>query len=268
MADDVKGKIRATYRETSESYDDIRFVQVAAKRLLELAQLQPGEVVLDVATGTGHLALAAAQAVGPGGAVTGLDLTHEMIEQARSKASALNLANIAWWEGDAEAPPFPDETFDAVLCSSAIFFLPHQLQALQEWRRCLKPKGRVLFSTFGAGNNANLGEITQKWQKAYGLDVFAAPFQLPDPEQSRSLLLEAGFRDVQVLSERHDYVFRDVDGFWLEYRGTHVKAALTSLSEERLASFRRDVLADVARLANPQGIPRVLALNFAMGYKP
>ncbi len=248
MADDVKAQVRDTYQQTASDYDNIRFVRICAGRLVDLAQLQPGESILDVATGTGHLALAAAQAVGPTGKVTGLDLTREMLSQAKHKAEAKEVTNAEWREGDAD-------------------FLPNQLAALREWRRVLKPGGRVLFSTFGKDNNQYLAELAKQWQGRYGLTVFEPPTPLPDPSQCQQLLDEADFADVKVLPERHDYYFRNGDEYWTEFSSTHAKVALARLSAQRLQQFRKDLLVDVESLAKPQGICRTLALNFALGRK-
>jgi ubiquinone/menaquinone biosynthesis C-methylase UbiE len=267
MADDVKAQVRNTYQETASNYDNIRFVRICAGRLVDLAQLQPGESILDVATGTGHLALAAAQAVGPSGKVTGLDLTREMLEQAKRKAEAKGVTNAEWREGDAERPPFPDATFDAVICASGIFFLPNQLAALREWRRVLKPGGQVLFSTFGKDNNQYLGDLAKQWQGRYGLTVFEAPTPLPDPSQCQRLLDEADFADVTVTPERHDYYFHNGDEYWAEFSNTHARVALARLSAHRLEEFRKDLLGDIESLAGPQGICRPLALNLARGRK-
>ena len=267
MADDIKARVKQTYKEVASEYDNIRFVRICASRLIDLARLQPGESVLDVATGTGHLALAAAQSVGPAGKVTGLDLTKEMLEQARRKAEAMSVTNTEWREGDAEHPPFPDGSFDAVICSSGIFFLPNQLAALREWRRVLKPGGRVLFSTFGKDNNQQLAEVATKCQERHGLKVFEPPTPLPEPSQCQHLLEAADFADATVLPERHDYDFRNGDEYWREFSSTHARAALSGLSAQRLEQFRKDLLAGVERLATPRGIRRTLSLNFALGRK-
>lgn len=267
MADDVKTLVKDTYKETASVYDNVRFVRICASRLIDLAQLQPGESVLDIATGTGHLALAAAQRVKPGGKVAGLDLTAEMVEQAKKKAVAMGVDNAEWYQGDAEDPPFPDETFDAVICASGIFFLPHQLAALREWHRVLKPGGRVLFSAFGKDNNQHLAELAEQWQARYQLTVFAPPHPLPEPAGCQRLLEEADFADVKVLPERHDYFFLDGVEFWTEFAATHARVALSRLTVERREQFRKDLVTDVEKLATSQGIRRTLSVNFALGRK-
>lgn len=179
----------------------------------------------------------------------------------------MGVKNAEWREGDAEHPPFPDETFDVVICASGIFFLPHQLDALREWHRVLRPGGRVLFSTFGKDNNQPLAALVEPWQARYQLTVFVAPSPLPEPSQCQRLLEAAEFADAKVIPERHDYYFRDGDEYWIEFSSTHAGAALARLSVERLAQFRTSLLADVERLATPQGIRRTLSVNFALGSK-
>ena len=199
--------------------------------------------------------------------MTGLDLTKEMLDQARRKAEAMSVNNTEWREGDTEHPPFPDGSFDAVICSSGIFFLPNQLAALREWRRVLKPGGRVLFSTFGKDNNQHLADIAKQCQERHGLKVFEPPTPLPEPSECQRLLEAADFADATVLPERHDYDFRNGEEYWREYSSTHARVALSVLPAERLEEFRQALLADVERLATPRGIPRILSLNFALGRK-
>src|SRR5215468_10638483 len=100
--DDPKHRVAADFNALAGSYDTLRFVQVSARRLVELAALPRGAQVLDVATGTGWAALAAAQHVGPTGKVLGVDLAPDLLECARQKATVAGFTHVEFQEGDAE----------------------------------------------------------------------------------------------------------------------------------------------------------------------
>ena len=112
---------------------------------MKFAQVKPGETVLDVGTGTGVVAITAARA---GAKVTALDLTPELLEQARENAGIAGLGDITWNEGDAEKLPYPDASFDVVLSQFGHMFAPRPDVAIAEMRRVLKPTGRVAFATW------------------------------------------------------------------------------------------------------------------------
>jgi ubiquinone/menaquinone biosynthesis C-methylase UbiE len=95
------GQLVASYTLVAAGYDKQRYVRVRASRLVELVGLHNGEQVLDVATGTGWAALAAARTVGAASQVVGVDLTPAMLEQARRKAEMARLTNVDFREGDA-----------------------------------------------------------------------------------------------------------------------------------------------------------------------
>ncbi len=118
---EYKQEIRAFY-DARTNYDN-DFTYRRAIPLVELAQLQPGQHILDVATGTGIVAIAAAEKVGSEGKVIGVDFTPGMLEQARRKIAAAGLQNIELIEADAEAINFNDESFDAIFCATAIVLL-------------------------------------------------------------------------------------------------------------------------------------------------
>lgn len=121
------------------------FTTPVAGHLVKFAGVKAGEAVLDVGTGTGVVAITAARA---GARVTALDLTPELLAQARENASIAQLPDIVWAEGDAEALPYADASFDVVLSQFGHMFAPRPDVTIAEMRRVLKPNGRVAFATW------------------------------------------------------------------------------------------------------------------------
>ncbi|MPZ30244.1 MAG: methyltransferase domain-containing protein [Rhodospirillales bacterium] len=128
------------------------------EKILRLARLEPGESVLDVGCGTGSLAIVAKRQVGPTGAVHGIDASPEMIARAHMKARKAGV-EVAFKNGAAQALPFPDAQFDAVLSTLMFHHLPRKArqQCAGEIRRVLKPGGRVLAVDFGGSAPARRG---------------------------------------------------------------------------------------------------------------
>jgi ubiquinone/menaquinone biosynthesis C-methylase UbiE len=119
-------------------------------KILSFINLKPGEAVLDVGCGTGSLALAARRYVGPTGTVYGIDASPEMLARAEKKASKARL-EVIFKNGAAQALPFPDAQFDAVLSTLMLHHLPRKGRELcaREMRRVLKPGGQALVVDFG-----------------------------------------------------------------------------------------------------------------------
>lgn len=119
------------------------------QKTVEVAQVRPGDQVLDVGCGTGDLTFAAKAVAGPTGRVSGIDAASEMIEVARSKVAKAN-AEIDFKVDVVEQLSFPDNTFDVVLSSLMMHHLPDDLKraGLAEIYRVLKPGGRLLVVDF------------------------------------------------------------------------------------------------------------------------
>jgi arsenite methyltransferase len=108
-----------------------------------LGHLQPGERVLDVGSGAGTDSLVAALMVGPEGAVTGIDMTPEMLAKARAGAAALGLDHVTFVEGEVERLPFADESFDVVISNGVIDLVPDKDAVFSQLYRVLVPGGRI-----------------------------------------------------------------------------------------------------------------------------
>lgn len=135
----------------SADYESLWQAQLAPAHAatLELAALEPGQTVLDVACGTGLVSLAAARAVGPHGQVIGSDLSGRMVEAARRRARGAGLEHLRFARMDAERLDLPDASVDVVLCALGLMYLPDPGQALREMGRVLRPGGRVVLSVWG-----------------------------------------------------------------------------------------------------------------------
>jgi arsenite methyltransferase len=109
----------------------------------ELGRLAPGEHVLDLGCGAGTDTLVAAQMVGPGGHVVGVDMTPEMLEKARAAAAEMGVANVELGEAEIEQLPLPDESVDVVISNGVIDLVPDKDAVFAEIFRVLRPGGRI-----------------------------------------------------------------------------------------------------------------------------
>lgn len=140
------------YDLTTWVHDTLSFrgrIRQLRQRTVVLAQVQPGEAVLDVGCGTGTLLLGVARHVGTTGRVAGVDPGQEQIACARAKAARRGLS-IAFQIGVIEQLPFPDQTFDVVFSTLMMHHLPAPLkrQGIAEIARVLKPAGRLILADF------------------------------------------------------------------------------------------------------------------------
>ena len=109
----------------------------------QLGRLASGERVLDLGSGAGTDSLVAAQMVGEGGHVTGIDMTPAMLAKARAAAAEMGLSNVEFVEGEAERLPFRDESFDVVISNGVIDLIPDKDAVFAELHRVLVPGGRL-----------------------------------------------------------------------------------------------------------------------------
>lgn len=165
--------------------------------LLRIADLQTGERVLDVACGTGLIARLAAEQVGPTGSVTGVDIAPDMIDVAQTLPSPGGPA-IEWHVGDATSLPFPDDSYDVVLCQMGLMFMEDRMAAVVEMRRVLAPGGRLVVNTPGK-IQPPMELMEEAIAEHIGPEVggfVRVVFSMPDPEVVATLLRDAGLTHV------------------------------------------------------------------------
>jgi SAM-dependent methyltransferase len=145
MAIDVLAQFKAAQRAGWAYFTPLQALTTEpAARLVRYAEIRDGDRVLDVACGTGVVAITAARR---GAHVTGLDLTPELLEAARENAR-IAAVDIVWHEGDVETLPFSSESFDVVVSQFGHMFAPRPDVAIDEMLRVLKPGGTLAFSTW------------------------------------------------------------------------------------------------------------------------
>lgn len=241
--------IGPTYRDSysddaAENYE--RYFVPAIGRpvaadLVEAADLRPGERVLDVACGTGIVARLAAERVGPGGAVEGLDPNPGMLGVAR--AVAPDGASVAWHEAPAEQMPLDDGSFDVVLCGMGLQFFSDRTAGLREMRRVLAPDGRLAANLPGPAPPPleAMADALAAHVSPDSAGFVHAVFSLHDADEIRSLAEEAGFEDVEVLSEPVTLRLpAPADFLWQYVHSTPMAAVLAEVDEERRRALERD----------------------------
>lgn len=238
------------------SYDRMGFLALTAQFVAGAVKVQPGDTVLDVMTGTGHVALALAGAVGPAGRVVGADLSAGMLEVARAKAAGLE--QLSFVQGDACSLPFADASFGAVVCASGLFFVPDMVAALREWRRLVRPGGEVVFSSFGAGLMGDLPGLWRGRLGEYGVTPGSPPLgRIPTLEAAQELLRSGGFTEVSATLTPLPYTLSSPDARWNDIEAGLEGQPLAGFTPSEQAQIRAEHLADIAPLfaAGPHTVP-------------
>jgi arsenite methyltransferase len=192
-----------------------------------LAELSPGETVLDLGSGGGIDVLLSAQRVGPNGKAYGLDMTDEMLSLARENQQKAGLGNVEFLKGEIEKIPLPDRSVDVIISNCVINLSGDKDRVLREGFRVLKPGGR-----FAVSDIVLLGDVPPEVQKNVALWTGCVAGALHRDEY-RNKLAAAGFQDIDIEPTRI-YRGQDIRDF---LAGTHLEAeSLIALVEGKFAS--------------------------------
>ncbi|MEH2455612.1 class I SAM-dependent methyltransferase [Nostoc sp.] len=255
--DSYKQQLREFYgSRTTYDHEEGTRHPLEAKQLREFVPLDLGQKILDVATGTGLVAIPASEKVGSDGSVIGIDITPGMLDQARLKIAVARLQNIELIEADAEYFNFSDSSFDVVFCCEAIVLFPDILTTLQKWYRFLKTGGYVAFTC--PPETAFMASLQQRiCARVLGVSLPYILEPLGTPEKCQNLLNQAGFRDIEIKIEPSGR-YRPVRDSRLS--GTVINInfkgnpLLSKLSKEQLNQLQVEYKAEIEKLATDQGL--------------
>lgn len=221
--------------------------------LLRAAWLAPGMRVLDIATGTGIAAEAAAEAVGLSGHVVATDISPAMIERARERLGGL--PNVSFAVEDGQRLVLPDEGFDVVLCNMGLMYFPDPALGLSEFHRVLRPGGRAVVSVNTTPERTLISRvlvIIGRHRPERAAEA-ARMFSLGDEVQLRTLFGVAGFADVETKTESLRIEFPSFDAYFggVEQGAGNVGQEYMALPEEVRRSVREETRRDVCSAGGP-----------------
>jgi len=248
LPQDAQARAAFTYNAAADFYDasPLGFWDYFGRRTIELASLPSGSRVLDVCCGAGASALPAAEAVGPTGHVTGVDLANQLLESARAKAIQRRLRNVEFEVGDMLSLRFPVASFDAIVCVFGIFFVPDMAMAASElWSR-IRPDGKLAVTTWGPNfcepaNDAFWCSIKNVRPDLY--KGFNPWDRINDPAGLRKILNEAGIAPPKIIAENRLHPIKSAEDWWTIVLGSGYRGTIEQLTQPERENVKEANLA-------------------------
>jgi ubiquinone/menaquinone biosynthesis C-methylase UbiE len=241
----AKDKAAAAYDAAADHYDDepLAFWKRIGERTVTGLELAASAKVLDVGCGTGASALPAAQVVGKNGLVLGVDLSSRLLDRARAKAKAADLANVEFRLADMTALKYPDGSFDAVISVFSIFFVPDMEGLVSELWRMVRPGGKLAVTTWGP---RIFEPAYSRWLSAVGQErhdlvtAFNPWDRITDVTSVRRLLRDGGVSDAEVTAEDGFQPLRSAEDWWTIVLGSGLRWAVEQMGPASAARVRSD----------------------------
>ena len=249
-------KVGTTVTNTYEELLVPRTMLPCAEILLDQARIEKGQHVLDVACGPGTVTYLAAEKTGPEGKVTGVDISPEMLDIARSKISDPNLAPIEFIESSSVPLNVPDSAYDAVVCQHGLQFFPDRVESLREMARAARPNSIVAVAAWGAIDknpvwNA-MHEALRESTSPEVADMMKAPFSMNDLSEIYQTFKDAGLKNIDIQGHAIPVTFEG----GIRQVGECLEATpiASSLSEYQKITFKQELDAHLEPLLDGDSV--------------
>jgi SAM-dependent methyltransferase len=228
---------------------------------MELAEIRPGDRVLDIATGIGEPAITAARRVRPNGKVVATDISPQMLAIAKARAKSLGLDGvIEFKESDAETLDLPKSAFDAVLSRWGLMFLPNLPATLAGIKKLLVPNGTLSAAVWSTPSKVPLLDLAFSTVRKQ-INVPApppgtpGPFALADAEALKRSFSQVGFKDIRIETLQITFDFDSPDSYTRFHQqiAAPIQAMLSSHTEERKKQVWNSVTEAVWQYADSHG---------------
>jgi len=254
---EAKKIIQQGFDTVAPGYDhpSLAFFPQTAKSMMSYLALQPSDKLLDVCTGTGVVALAAAPLLTQG-EVFGIDLSSGMLAQAKKKASALNYTNTQFLQMDLDKLAFSEGKFDVATSSFGLFFLEDMTQALRNISSVVKPQGKIAISTFTGDAFLPMSDLFIECYTSFGKEV---PGGLSWKRLSTHELILAqfeavGIQHVEIYHVPLGYQMSDANMWWDVVWNAGYRALLNQLSTQQQAEFKQKHMTEIEQLIGDDGV--------------
>jgi len=269
QSNDRKKMIQQGFDTVAAGYDhpSLSFFPETARRLVEHLQLKPTDKLLDVCTGTGCVALTAAEKI-PQGKVTGIDLSSGMLQQAKNKAAEQGLTNTEFHQMDLEHIDLPQGIFDVATSSFGLFFLEDMIQGLTNIASRVKPCGKVAITTFTGEAFSPMADIFIKRFESTGRVVPPLSWRRLATKELINVQYNAvGISKVDIHHEPLGYQMTDPQMWWDVVWNAGWRSLLNQLSADEQELFKEEHIMEITDVLGDDGVWFNTEVLIAVGEK-
>jgi ubiquinone/menaquinone biosynthesis C-methylase UbiE len=271
MQADLQRRVqRYGWDKAVQYYENFWQVQLkpAQDKMLELAELKPGEKLIDIACGTGLVTFPAAEKLGPGGFVLATDISDGMINKGRELAKEKNLSNIRFERMDAEELVVGNNEFDVALCALGLMYFPDPVKGLKEMHRVLKPGGRAAAAVWGQRDHCGWSAVFEIVDKRVSSEVCPMFFNLGNRDMLKRSFEAAGFSNTTFERLNTELIYHtDEEACGAAFAGGPVALAYHKFSEQVKKEADAEYIDSIKSFQRNNGYAVPGEFVVAVGYK-